>query len=163
MVGFKIKKWPKEENSDYGRQKKELKKAWDFYDDRKHQEAEQIVNKILQKELIQDDIFISCLVLQSEILNRTGKDFKESYEIASRALNLAERINDPLLIMEASLATISSLIDQGDNTTIDKLLNKVDNLIVVIRQLFLITLRLKLNFIEQRVFIMVILVKLIYL
>ena len=128
MVGLYIKKWLKERNSNYKRQRDEINKAWDFFDDRQHEKAEQLLKSILQEKYIHDDVYISCLILQSELLNRTGRDFKKSYEIASHAVSLAEKIQDPLLLLEAYLSTISSLIDVGEDTTINKLFEKVDQI-----------------------------------
>lgn len=128
MVGFNIKKWLKERNIDYKNQKEEIKKARQFYDDRQHDKVEQIINQLLLKDTIQEDIRISCLILQSGLLYRNGTDFKKCFEIASSASELAEKYKDPLLLIEAHLATISSLIDQGATDTITELFRKVDKL-----------------------------------
>ena len=128
MVGFFIKKWFKERSSDYKRQKEQIINAWDLFDERKHREVERLTSAILQEKDIPDDIYASCLVLQSEVLNRTATDFKKSYELAKEANQLAEKNKDPMLLLGTYIALISSLLDQGSDQTINELFLKINAL-----------------------------------
>ena len=128
MVGFTIKNWLKERNPNYKKQKEQISLAWYNYDERQHDQAKEIIEKLLKVKPVNNEIHISCLILKSELLNRTGDDFKICYELANEAVELSEKENNQHLILQANLVKFSSLADQGDNSTISELVQKIDRL-----------------------------------
>ena len=128
MVGFTIKNWLKERNPNYKKQKEQISLAWNYYDERQHDQAKEIIENVLKEKPSNNEIHISCLILKSELLNRTGEDFKKSYELANEAVELSEKENNQHLILQANLVKFSSLADQGDNSTISELVQKIDRL-----------------------------------
>lgn len=123
-----LRNWLKVRNSDYSDQKKDLELAISYYEKNKIEDSEEIVNSILQRKKIFPEILISCLLLQSKMLLRTGKDFKLSQEKAKKAVLLSEKENNLKLLLESYLILCSTFLIYGIPTNdLSDLIDKIDD------------------------------------
>lgn len=104
--------------------------AWNYFDDEENDKVNQIITELLDRgeENISSDIFISCLILQSLLLMRSGNDFKKSSALARKAFELAESEQLTELVIKANSALILNLLKSGIDSELADLLSKFDEI-----------------------------------